>query len=272
MNSPGAGRSAGGRRAAAALGAVAGAFRFLTIFPVGKGGREAGTAGVIKAFPAVGAAQGLLAVAVAWAAGGAFSHGPAAALVLMALAVSNGGFHLDGLSDTVDGLAKRGTLKEKLAAMKDGRAGAAGAGAVAFSILIKYSALDALWQGPHYLPALFLLPVFSKWTMAAAMYSGRGAREEGLGRAFTEATGFPEVLAVFVAALVLSAAASFVTNLPFLFPLLALAGLFVLGALMADFFRRRLGGLTGDTIGASSEAGEIFFLLAALAWQRQFIS
>lgn len=259
-------------RVVSALSAAAGAFRFLTILPVGRGGANAGTAGIIRAFPVVGVAQGLLLVAVAWAGGGVFPPGLTAALVLAALTVSGGGFHLDGLSDTFDGLAKRGDAGEKLAAMKDGRTGAIGAAAMVFSVLVKYTALEALSAADFYLPALFVLPVFSKWAMAATMYSGKSARPDGLGREFTGATGFVEISAVFLATLAVSLLSAVLAGLPAVLSLSALAGLFAAGVLMADFFRRRFGGLTGDTVGAASEAGEIIFLLMATAWQRPFIS
>ncbi|MFB0953134.1 MAG: adenosylcobinamide-GDP ribazoletransferase, partial [Aeromonadaceae bacterium] len=85
---------------------------------------------------------------------------------LLALAVLTGGFHLDGLADTCDGIFSARTRERMLEIMKDSRLGTHGALGLIFTLLLKALAVGQLLDGPH--PA---------WgALVAAPVVGRGRR------------------------------------------------------------------------------------------------
>jgi adenosylcobinamide-GDP ribazoletransferase len=258
--------------------------RFLTILPWPGGRRMMTEAEVTRSaagFVAVGLLQGLLLVAVEVLAGQLFHPDLALWLVLLALVLVSGGFHLDGLADTFDALAVKAggdpqrDRERRLAAMKDSATGAMGLLAIIFALGLKFFALQSLSHASYaiYYSSLLLLPAVGKWAMVVAMPRALPARPDGLGRLFLGAVGRREVswacisLALPLLALCLLLP-GYLPRYYFLFyPLLPL--LIYLGARAATALcRRRFGGLTGDNLGALNELAEILFLLLVLLWLR----
>jgi adenosylcobinamide-GDP ribazoletransferase len=233
------------------------ACRYLTVLPLprsdaaGDLGRAAGWFPVVGLILGLGlAAAGLVA---AWL-------GPpllAAAVVVTLWALGTGGLHLDGLADAADGLGGGFSADEALAIMRDPGTGAFGVTAVVLVLAIKIAALAGLppevgWR------VLLLAPVASRVGPLVLARLCPPARAEGAGHAFALAVGPAELTA---AALVAAA-----TGLALLGPwgLLPLGLVAASAAGFAGYLRRRLGGLTGDCLGAQVEAGEAL-VLAALA-------
>jgi adenosylcobinamide-GDP ribazoletransferase len=236
---------------------LATAWRTLTVLPLP--GREAVVfARALPWFPAVGLllGTGALLVAGAVTAAGWPAGGGAAAVLWLVLAT--GGLHLDGLADTVDGLCGGGPAARALAIMKDSRIGAMGAAAVALALLFKAAALARLAE----LGAWSWLPLpglMSRFAMAQLVCTQPYARPEG----GTAAPFFAGARAVrpapaALAALLMGLALAGATGAAAL--LLTMAGTAWLGR----WWRRRLGGITGDTLGCACEATETA-LLALLA-------
>jgi adenosylcobinamide-GDP ribazoletransferase len=262
------------------------AFQFLTIIPV----RTSGTlsdreiAGSVVFFPAVGAFQGLLAVGSGLLFSKFLPPDIVGGIIIMALVISNGGFHMDGIADTFDGLAVRSSgdpaldRKKRLSVMKDSATGALGVTAVALTILLKYLVIrDVLLYSPPHYSHLLIAPIFSKWTMVAAMYYGRPARNNGLGKIFIGLITSMEAFIVSALTLVILISPGFLSfsgrntsaTLPFL--LLSTAVISVFCFSWVNLCSRRFGGLTGDTLGAAGELSEILYLLLASAWLRHSI-
>jgi adenosylcobinamide-GDP ribazoletransferase len=257
--------------------------QFLTIIPVRvKGGiSEKDLSGAVACFPVAGAAQGLLSAVVALLGSRLFTPEIAACLVLIALNAGNGGFHLDGLADTFDGLAVKSTgdaendRKRRLAVMKDSTTGAIGAAALILDLLLTFSLLHALLlyalSSVRYV-LIFLMPVFSKWLMVQALHRAAPARTEGLGSACISAAGTKEaVIATVITILICLGAAAVLQHTRYAEAaaalLLLLFGLlYGLGLLLVRFFSARFGGLTGDTLGALHEASDILYLMVACIW------
>lgn len=257
------------------------AIQFLTIIPV-PSKREVTEEEVARAaafFPLVGALNGLFAGFAALLLVPVFSARIASGLVLLLLTAVNGGFHLDGLADTFDAIAVKSTgdrsmdRQKRLSVMKESTTGAIGVVAIAMTVLLKYLFISALFEGCQLRQAaylLFLTAVYSKWAMVAALFHGKAARAEGLGRIFIEGTG----AAVFLSSLLLLAIISLVaarlspspsgTDLGFM--LLAGLSLYALSLLWTFFCGRRFGGLTGDTAGALAEMADVLFLAIAFLW------
>jgi adenosylcobinamide-GDP ribazoletransferase len=210
-------------------------------------------------FPWVGALLGL-GFWGAWTGLQKILPTPAAAGLLLALTVwVTGGLHLDGLADTADGLGGGQTPETALRIMKDSRVGAFGVISLILALVLKFSLFLSLPTKAGGAAVLLLYPVVSRWSMVLLAYLSPYARAEGgLGQAMTLGVS-PEVLvgASFSAGLL----AFLILGVPGLSLLGAAAGLVWLGSL---YCRRRLGGITGDILGATNEVVEILVLAGVL--------
>lgn len=210
-------------------------------------------------FPWVGAVLGLIYWG-AWAGLHRALPAPAAAAVLLTLTVwVTGGLHLDGLADTADGLGGGRTPAEALAIMKDSRVGAFGVISLILGLVLKFSLFLSLAAQTTGAAALLLFPVISRWSMVLLAYLSPYARAEGgLGQAMTLGVS-PRVL--LGASLSAGGLSLLILGAPGLVLFIIAAALIWLGSL---YFRRRLGGITGDILGATNEIIEIMVLAGAL--------
>ena len=211
-------------------------------------------------FPWVGAILGLIFLG-AWSILLKVLPHPAAAALLLCLTVwITGGLHLDGLADTVDGLGGGRDPEARRHIMKDSRVGAFGVLALVLALLLKFAffqaAADQGWRGQ-----IILYPVLSRWGMVYLAYLSNYARPEGgLGQAMT--TG----VSPRVAAGASSSAVILALLLCGFKGLVLWAGAAVLVWLGSRYFRRALGGVTGDVLGAANEILEVAVLGGALLW------
>ncbi|NTV50786.1 MAG: adenosylcobinamide-GDP ribazoletransferase [Geobacteraceae bacterium] len=236
------------------------AFQFLTIIPLPFGFRcEKEDLGRSTAFfPAVGFVIGGLLVACNWLFSPWIVSQLCDALLIALLTLITGALHLDGLADVCDGLAARGGRERFLAVMKDSQVGAVGAVGLVLGILLKWQALVAVppelkWQ------TLLLFPALARFCQVLTMTGARHARQDGLGAAFAQGTG---AVPLFFAFATVVFAAFYLLGPKGLVPLVAVCLLTLSGRL---FFQRKLGGLTGDTIGCISELNEILALIVISA-------
>jgi adenosylcobinamide-GDP ribazoletransferase len=239
------------------------ALQFLTIIPIkireDVGEKELGRSTAF--FPLVGAVQGAILVSANLIFSRFLPQDVASALLLTLLILMNGGFHLDGFADTIDGIAGGDTKEKRLNIMKDSRIGAIGVVAIVLLLLLKFLAINSLatYHSPHTTNSiLFLFPVMGKWSMVPMAYWADYARPiGGLGRAFTEHTGPGELLTATFFTLAFSAI------------LLGWKGLICAGIILIAvflctlYFKKRLGGVTGDVFGFQSEISEVIFLVIA---------
>jgi len=210
-------------------------------------------------FPWVGAVLGLIFWG-AWAGLHRALPAPAAAAVLLTLTVwVTGGLHLDGLADTADGLSGGRTPEEALAIMKDSRVGAFGVLSLILGLVLKFSLLLSLATQTSGTRALLLFPIISRWGMVLLAYLSPYARAEGgLGQAMTLGVS-PRVL--LGAGLSAGGLSLLILGAPGLVLFIAAGALVWLGSL---YFQRRLGGITGDILGATNEVVEVLVLAGAL--------
>ena len=227
------------------------AVAFLTRIPVGRLA-EVDAAAVRRSaplFPLVGGAIGALGGGVVDLAAGPLPPLAAAALGLGVVALVTGGLHLDALADTADGLG--GTTKERrLEIMRDHAIGSFGA--VALVVVLVFQ-------------ASLLASESSAWSaLAAAAACGRWAAlppAAFLPAARTEGTALSSLSAASVA-LGLLAACVVAVGVRGVDGLAAVAAAALTALLLGAFFRRRLGGVTGDTLGATSELAQAAALAA----------
>jgi adenosylcobinamide-GDP ribazoletransferase len=213
----------------------------------------------IVTFPMVGVVLGALSGLVFILLDGWCGIPLAALFAVLALALLTGGFHLDGLADTCDGVFSARTRDRMLAIMRDSRLGTHGGLALLVVVLAKVLVIAEL--------ALREMPVLTVLMVACAagrgvsvllMYGHRYAREEGLGNLFIGKITLTQTLVTLGITALLAAM------------LLGLTGLLALGITLIAIYliglmlKRTLGGQTGDTLGAAIELGEVIFMLALL--------
>lgn len=245
------------RPEAVAIRGLVTAIRFLTIVPVPgrplEGPDPLGRAAVW--FPLVGLALGGLLALEDLLLSFVFPPFLSALIALVTWKLLTGAIHLDGLADTLDGLTGRDP-QERLAIMRDSRIGVFGALGLIVALLVSLFALAEL-PGMVREKALFLAPVAGRHApllLARAFKPATPGR--GSGAAFMKAV---TLRAMSLGALVVIAAAALI-----LWPwgLLAAGTGIGLAWLLGRFLSRRLGGLTGDGLGAAVEVGELGVLLA----------
>ena len=176
-------------------------------------------------------------------------------LTIGLLAFLTRGLHLDGFADTMDGLASGGSREKVLEVMKDSRIGAFGVMGLIFLMGGKYLALDQIHHSlvPH---ALILMAAMGRNTMVLVCYRSPYARSSGgLAKPFAENLGLREV--VFSLASALGIAVFFLGPKGVLIFLAAC----LFGLAYRSFFIRRLGGVTGDVLGAANELFEVICLM-----------
>lgn len=235
------------------------AFSFLTKIPT-PGQKTLTEESLVKGtsfFPLVGLAIGALLYAVHFLATPLFpGSNPLAVLLLVFWVALSGALHLDGLSDSFDGLGGGSNREERLHIMKDSGTGTFGLVAVVLLLLFKYSLLQALLLQGSADTALLLAPVLGRWSMTVLMvitpYAGK---KESLGRPFIEKIGRKHLLAATFLTLPLGLIA------PVTFFLLLLPLTLLLIYLLRNLYLQKIGGITGDTTGATCELVELLALL-----------
>lgn len=241
--------------------------RLMTRFPVpekwadGVDFRQLGRG--VPWFPLVGLFTGVVAALVSLLVsqtGGGIYLG--AAVWVLAMALLTGGFHLDGLADTCDGIFSARSRERMLEIMKDSRLGTFGGLGLMFCILLKTMAVIGLSHRPpvELFALLVCAPVVARAGLVLGMYGQRYAREgEGLGSLYIGGIQFHEAaITLFVGALAVGVLSG-------LHGLIAMLIAWVSMARLVRYLRGKLGGQTGDTLGALVETGETLFLLA-LVW------
>jgi adenosylcobinamide-GDP ribazoletransferase len=227
----------------------------LTVAPLRAGRVDRSAAAVAMSLaPAVGALLGLLLGGALLGLAAAGTPPLVAGAVIVALgALWTRGLHLDGLADTVDGLGSYRSGVAALAIMKKADVGPFGVAALVVVLLGQAAALAALADRPWQAALASVVAATATGRLAVSWACRRGvpaARPEGLGAAVAGTVG-PVALLVGTAAVGLLATPA-VPGRPWQGPVAVLGALAVVLLLLRHVVRR-LGGITGDVLGACVE-------------------
>ena len=235
------------------------AFQFLTRLPMPRVAFVPGSlARAAALFPLVGLALGAGAALLQRLLAPHLGRTLAALAVILALVLATGALHEDGLADAADGFGGGRDRDHTLLILRDSRIGSYGALALVFSVLARLLLLAAIPPG-HVAAYLIAALTLSRWTSlplsllpAARAQGGQGARLAQHASRATLLAG--SLLAAIISLVALRRAA--------LAPVLLTAAIV---ALSARFYRRRIGGVTGDCFGATIQITEIAVLCCG-AW------
>lgn len=211
------------------------------------------------AFPLVGAGIGAITALVfliAQLVG--LGDWPSALLAVLSGLLLTGALHEDGLADSADGIFGGGDREQRLAIMRDSRHGTFAVLALVMSIALRAAALAQIGEAVLAGLALVAAHAVSRALLPAAMSTLPSARGDGLG---TDA-GKPRPASVIAATLIALAIAAAALG-----PVHGIVALGMAAASIAAasiIARRRIGGYTGDVLGAFQQIGEIVILLAAV--------
>lgn len=244
------------------MSGIGGAFRLLTRIPLGGPRPDRSLVGVAGWFPVVGLVVGL-------AVGGVYAlFYPWMPSVLSAVIAVGGGMvltgalHEDGLADTMDAFAAGASGQRALEIMRDSRLGTYGTLALVVSILWRVGALGSLPPSAA-VAAAVVAHALGRTAAVGLMAASPAAREDGLGSLGVQGVDLPQSVAAIVAGigLTLITIGALLTA-----GVLALALTVVL--VIRTISRRRIGGVTGDVLGASEQFVEMgcFAVVAAAVW------
>lgn len=245
------------------------AIAFLTPF----GGAATPSRRAMGWFPVVGVVIGLAVGGAWWGSGRLFPVTVAAAVAVAADAVFTGCLHLDGLADAADGLLPPLTRARRLEVMGDPALGAFGVVALAVVLLLRFAAFASVR------PAVLVVAALWGTSRAAMVVMSRVlpyARHDGLASAFLAAAGGaggdddvvrrgssdPTLVLVGIGVLLCVGLSIGGRGLH---GLAAVAAAAVAAAAVGLLARRRIGGFTGDVLGAAGVVSETVGLLVLTA-------
>ncbi len=206
----------------------------------------------IKYFPLVGAIIGIFLYGINILAGKiTVNRQIAAIIIIIAEIFITGLIHIDGLADTADGLFSYAEKEKILEIMKDSRVGTNGAVALILYFMTKVILLSEI--RPEY---IILYPVISRLSTSINAGLGEYARKNGMsngiiGKNGKKEAGISIIITMILSFIILKAKGLIILIFAILFILLLMKGV-----------KRKIGGITGDTMGASLELTSILVLLA----------
>ncbi len=240
------------------------AVAFLTRVPVGATHDPQGFAQSFRYYPLIGALIGA-AVAMVWMVTSLFLPSSLAAGLAVACGILiTGALHEDGLADTADGIGATSDRKQALKIMRDSRIGTFGAVSLIISIGLRWMALSSLtFHGG--LAALVIAHAVSRSAIIPAIVIFPNAREDGLAATIAGRLGTIDLLVAGILAGAICFLLAGVTG-----AVLLAIGL-TAGVIAASICAIKLGGYTGDTLGATQQLSEITVMIAATALWAGFL-
>ena len=231
------------------------ALQFITILPLGKA-RTFDPPKMVPYFPLVGILLGLM-VTLFDSVVIRFWTPPVAALLdVILLAVLTAAFHLDGLGDTADGLLGSRSRDSALEIMKDSRLGTMALVAILFGLALKWGGISSL--DSHRRILLILIPAYARAAILFGMWYLPYGRTDGTGKPF-----FSEKISIKQFwGLILPIGLSLILGLKAIWLNLAFV---IIIAMILLFYKKRMGCITGDMLGALVETTEAgLFLMISL--------
>jgi len=233
------------------------AVRFLTVLPVfPQRGIHAKISHATVYFPLVGLFLGAALYAINVVCDVmAFPALLTAVVLVIFLAAATGALHLDGLADTADAFLSGKAKDEMLTVMRDPHIGTMGVVALISVIAFKIALLYSI-TGPLKLAAFVTMCVAGRWAAVYAMFLFPYARVYGKAQELIKGMNAKIFIVATVLACVCVGMAAGLRGLA----TLAVVGGFTY--ISGNFVRRKIGGITGDTLGALVESSEVLALFA----------
>ncbi len=190
-----------------------------------------------------------------------------AALITFGISLlMTGGFHEDGFADYCDGVGGGWTRTQKLQIMKDSRLGTYGALGLLTLFLLRWQAFIAI-PYPYQYWALFIAMTWSRWSAMLVMITLPYVRDEGIAKPLAKGLTMSQFFIGGLFAWIMIVPLGYTNDLSLIFtlPILLVAALF-----MRSHMKRKLGGYTGDSLGATQQVAEVAYYLGLVALWKFF--
>ena len=211
-------------------------------------------------FGVVGLLVGTVSAAVMWLVSLWMPTSVAIVMAMLTSVILTGAFHEDGLADTADGFGGGWSVADKLRIMKDSRLGSYGAIALVLVLLLKFLLITelALYDATQALFALVLAHTLSRVIAASLIYTETYVRDEGKSKPLANQQSFTDLTVLILTAILvvlLLAPSAIIT-----FAISAI----IIRSVLCFWFRRQIGGYTGDTLGAAQQVSELIIYMLLL--------
>lgn len=211
---------------------------------------------IVSYFPVVGIIIGFILSLIYIALKNLFSREIVMTFVIAFSYILTGAMHIDGLADTFDGLFCNKDKEKILEIMRDSRLGTNGVLATAFMIILKILFLVYI-NDNNTLPLLLVMPILGRLAITFATVISKSARDgEGLGGLMIGKAGIREFLIAFVISLI-----SGIFIMPFAIFAELLIIVILASFIITKYITLRIGGMTGDTLGAVNEITELLVII-----------
>ena len=215
----------------------------------------------VRYFPLVGIGVGFVTGSVFVLALHVLPHTLAVMLAMLAGILLTGAFHEDGLADACDGFGGGWSRAQVLEIMKDSRVGTYGVLGIVFALGMKFGALYAM-PVDRFIAVSVAAHGFSRFMAVPVIATQSYVRDDPTARAGHAASERPTAVAFACAAAFAIAPLAWLG----MAGLAGAAGAVALRLGVAHYFKRRIGGYTGDCLGAIQQVTEVAFYLSVLAW------
>lgn len=236
------------------------ALRFLTVLPLPSHGQDKeNLARAMFFFPLVGFLIGALTLGIDFFFQKIYPPSISTVFLVAIPIILTGGIHIDGFADFCDGFFGGKDKEDILRIMKDSHIGVFGATGIVLLLLTKYQLLQIV---PARDLSFLLAMTASRWSQVAVSCFLPYARPGGgLGDLVARKISFPILAGATILVLL------FIILTGFWLGLYSFMGLIFLLCLLCGFFYIKIGGITGDLLGAASEMSEVFILFLLAAFQ-----
>lgn len=174
-------------------------------------------------------------------------------IILIGIIVT-GAIHLDGLGDTCDGFFAFKGSDKIIEIMKDSRIGSYACIAVIFDLLFKYTLFSFI--APKLSVGIIAVPTISRFSLLLLITIGKNAKKTGTGNLFVENVGKTQL---FIGLIIALGILILIMNSRYVAILLSAGVIFT--AIFNQFSKSKIGGITGDILGANNELVEILTLI-----------
>lgn len=176
--------------------------------------------------------------------------------VILAGIMLTGAMHMDGLGDTCDGFFSFKGSDKIIEIMKDSRIGTYSCIAIVIDLLLRYTLLCYVLQG--FSPALVVSPVISRLSTLFLVAFGKTAKSTGTGNLFIDSV-CPRQF--FIGILIVLAVVLLIVGMNPLYAIILILAAILMSELLNLYAVKKIGGLTGDLLGANNEIIEILMMI-----------
>lgn len=215
--------------------------------------------------PVIGLIIGIIQLCTYYIGISFFSPSITAILVFLTAMLLTGALHIDGLGDTCDGFYSFNNKEKIIEIMKDSRVGTFASIAIICDVLMKIE-LYKIAITNNAVSIIIIANIISRFSIVFLSYIGKRAKSTGSGNLFIGNMSNNIMIVSLIISLLLS-----ITLLGIINSLIIIITSIIISIIISKYSEKKIGGLTGDLLGANNEIIEISVLLILIYLKLDFI-